>query len=241
MLRPHFPLALWDSRCYYIYTRRSPYSPFLLGTVLCLFVHFFPLHNVVLRLLLHLPAAARTGPSAFSLFIYLLISTRYLRVTRNVIAPEKQIVQLELITSFAVFPPHLALISFIAISFCCGFYLFMSRGHPRDIHMHTLCRKLLKDCHPIYPGVRADQYLLYTLRMPQNCQLNDTSQGLVEIIPEPSIFSDSLHIYIPSLDLPLPLSYSLISSWLSNQNLKLSKTRKPSFCSISLAKPSSCQ
>lgn len=84
----------------------------------------------------------------------LLRSTRYLRVPGNVIASEKQTVYLELITAFPVFLPHFALVSFIAISFGSAFYLFMSHALPGDLHLHTLCRKLLKDSHPVYPNKR---------------------------------------------------------------------------------------
>ena len=122
--------------------------------MLCVFVQSLQLHDGVFCLFLYLPAIAQPGPSTLSLFTNLLLSTYYLRVIRNVIASEKQLVQLELITSFTVFPLHFALVSFIAFPFCCVFYLFVSHTHPRNTHMHTLCGQLLVDSHPIYPSTR---------------------------------------------------------------------------------------
>lgn len=114
----------------------------LLGTVLCLFVHSFLLHSGILYLLLHLPAIAHSGPSTLSLFIHLLISTHYLRVTWGVIVSEKQIVQLELITSFTIFPLHFALVSFIKISFCYVFYLCLSLTPETHTCIHCVISSL---------------------------------------------------------------------------------------------------
>ena len=96
--------------------------------------------------------------------------------------------------------------------------LFMSVTHPRDTYVHTLCHKLLKDNHPIYPSSRTSICFIHC-RWLMNVSWMIHLQGLVKIVSEPSTLRWLTNLYpqpAPPLYLSYIFNYLFTCNWLSN-------------------------